>query len=189
MITRKKQSKNSKQTGTSTKSRSFEKLSRLLGLELPIILAGIAIDRVVKVLTVLYIKPLPEKVLVKGIINLNYVENTGASFSMLAGKMWFFIPLTIVALLVCGFILIKGYLKSIVGVVSLSLIVAGAIGNFIDRLLYGYVIDMFEFAFVRFAIFNIADVCLTCGGFLLAIYILFIHDRAAKKNETLPGTE
>lgn len=178
-----------KKTKTSASNKSIERLSRLLGLELPIILVSVAIDRVVKVLTVYYVKLLPGKVLVKGIINLTYAENTGASFSMLAGKMWFFIPLTIVSLLVCGFVLIRGYLKSVVGVISLSLIVAGAIGNFIDRLIYGYVIDMFEFVFIRFAIFNIADICLTCGGFLLAIYILFIHDRAVKKNGTLPGME
>jgi len=186
LITKKKKQKNNIPAKS---DRKFEKLSRLFGIALPIIIAGTAVDRIVKILTVKYIKPLPVKELIKGVINLRYAENTGASFSMLAGKMWFFIPLTMVALLVCGFILIKGYLKGISGVISMSLIVAGAVGNFVDRLLYGYVIDMFEFAFIQFAIFNVADICLTSGGILLAIYILFIHDRAVKKSDKLPETE
>ena len=67
------------------------------------------------------------------------------------------------------------------GVASLSVVLAGAVGNLIDRAFFGYVTDMFNFLFMRFAVFNVADICVVCGGIAFCIYFLFFYDKLEKK--------
>ncbi len=114
-----------------------------------------------------------------GVFHLTYAQNTGAAFSLLEGQRWFFIVMTVVLVGVMIFLLARGALKNNWGKLAVFFVLAGAIGNFIDRVRFGYVIDMFEFRFVNFAIFNVADVCLVTGTCMMIIYILFM-DRAPK---------
>ena len=71
----------------------------------------------------------------------------------------------------------KGFFRHPLGKLALSLLLAGAVGNLIDRALRGYVVDMFNFLFMRFAVFNVADICVVVGGIGAAVYYLFLADR------------
>ena len=81
------------------------------------------------------------------------------------------------------------WIKTAFGYFSTALCVSGAIGNFIDRLTQGFVVDMFEPTFIKFAIFNVADIYLTIGAILLGIYLLFVHDKIVAKEKEASATE
>lgn len=109
--------------------------------------------------------------LVPDFIALTNLHNRGAAWSILIGQQTFFIVITIIAIVVIGFLMFRCR-HNVFEMVSLCFILAGTIGNFIDRLIHGYVIDMFELLPINFPVFNIADSCLTIGVLLLAIAIL-----------------
>lgn len=111
---------------------------------------------------------------IEGVFHLTYAENTGAAFSILSGQRWFFILLTSVMLVVIGWAFFKGIFKGPWGKTTLVFIFAGALGNFIDRLTLGYVVDMFDFCLINFPVFNVADIFLTVGAVMGIIYVLFI---------------
>ena len=89
------------------------------------------------------------------------------------GQRWFFVVVTLVILAAMVVAVRKKWVRHPMGLWALAAIAGGAVGNFIDRLLLGYVIDMFEVEFIRFAVFNVADSFLVCGTIVLVIYMLF----------------
>ena len=106
------------------------------------------------------------------VVSLTYLKNSGAAFSILENQQWFFTIITLIAMgaaFVYLYRQIKGSLWLLLG---LTLIISGGIGNFIDRLRQGFVVDMFHLDFMNFAIFNVADIYLTIGVGLLLIYLL-----------------
>ncbi|MEA4920847.1 MAG: signal peptidase II [Clostridiaceae bacterium] len=107
--------------------------------------------------------------LINGVFHLTYVENTGAAFSMLQGRRLFFIAITIVAFGVFVYMFSTGMIKGRLGYYSMAFIAGGAIGNFIDRLRLGYVVDLFDFRFINFPVFNFADLCITIGAILFIL--------------------
>ncbi|MBG7979061.1 signal peptidase II [Enterococcus faecium] len=122
------------------------------------------------------------KNLIPGILSLNHIRNTGAAWSMLEGKMWFFTIVTLIAVVVILTLMIKNSEKGNSWfMIGLSLILAGAIGNFIDRIRLGYVVDMFQTDFMSFPIFNVADVTLVCGVICMLIYIILDEKDQRKK--------
>ncbi|ELA85538.1 signal peptidase II [Enterococcus faecium] len=122
------------------------------------------------------------KNLIPGILSLNHIRNTGAAWSMLEGKMWFFTIVTLIAVVVILTLMIKNHEKGNRWfMIGLSLILAGAIGNFIDRIRLGYVVDMFQTDFMSFPIFNVADVTLVCGVICILIYIILDEKDQRKK--------
>ena len=157
-----------------------KKNHRLLAIAmfLPIVLVGLLLDRWSKDLTVLHLKESAPIDLIPGVIRLNYCENRGMAFGLLEGQRIFFIVLTVVVFAFVGVALWRCWIKTKFGYFATAICVSGAIGNFVDRLLQGYVVDMFEPTFIRFAIFNVADIFLTIGAILLGIYLLFFHDKA-----------
>lgn len=118
---------------------------------------------------------------IPGLINFFYAENTGAAFSMLREMRWLFIGVSLIAAGVIVYIILAKKVRSVWGLIPLSMVLGGAIGNLIDRIFVGYVVDMFEFAFVRFAIFNVADMFITVGGVLFCIYYLIAETHTIKK--------
>jgi len=157
-------------------------LSRLLCISLPIIIIGICADIAMKRLATIMFKSGDTLDIIPGILRLTYVENKGAAFSMLSGHMEFFIILTVAVLIFAFYILLRGHIYGVFGVAALSACISGAIGNFIDRVAYGYVVDMFEPIFVNFAIFNVADVFLNVGGVAFAVYFLFMHEKSKERD-------
>lgn len=105
-------------------------------------------------------------------VSITHLQNNGAAWSMLEGKMWFFYIVTAIVCFAVVFILFKYRNESKWFTIGLSLILGGAVGNFIDRLHLGYVIDMFQTEFMNFPIFNVADSALTVGVGCILIYIV-----------------
>ena len=122
------------------------------------------------------------KNLIPDVLSLNHIRNTGAAWSMLEGKMWLFAIITIIAVIVVVTLMIKNQRKgSRWLMIGLRLILAGAIGNFIDRVRLGYVVDMFQTDFMNFPIFNVADITLVCGVVCILIYIILDEKEQGKK--------
>lgn len=106
------------------------------------------------------------------VVSLTYLKNSGAAFSMLENQQWFFTIITLIAM-GAAFVYLYRHIKgSIWLLLGLTLIISGGIGNFIDRLRQGFVVDMFHLDFMNFAIFNVADIYLSIGVGLLLIYLL-----------------
>ena len=106
------------------------------------------------------------------VVSLTYLKNSGAAFSMLEDQQWFFAIITLIAM-GAAFVYLYRHIKgSIWLLLGLTLIISGGIGNFIDRVRQGFVVDMFHLDFMNFAIFNVADIYLTVGVGLLLIYLL-----------------
>ena len=150
---------------------------------IPSILALIGIDQLTKWWAVAELKGQPVIEVISGVFELDYTENPGVAFSMLVNQRWLFIPLS---LLITGFFLVllvrSPLRKSVWFNVICTLIVSGAIGNLIDRIVYGYVIDFLSFCLIDFPIFNFADCCVVVGAILMFIAVLF----GMKKYEEMP---
>ncbi len=143
----------------------------LLGIAIGIILILTICDQLLKSWVASSIVLGGSKQLIPGIIELTNLRNSGAAWSIFEGQQTFFTIITIIAIIVIGYFIWQ-YRKNISMLIGLSFTMAGTIGNFIDRLRQGYVVDMFETTFINFPIFNIADMCLTIGVIWLIICIL-----------------
>ncbi len=122
-------------------------------LSLVIIVVGIVADQIFKNWIVANIQLGDTEKIWPNVLSLTYIKNDGAAWSSFSGQQWFFLVLTPIVLIV-------------------ALIIAGALGNFIDRIRQGFVVDMFQTEFINFPIFNIADILLSVGFVLLFIAIL-----------------
>jgi len=146
-------------------------------LYLTVCAAIVLLDQWFKGWVVANIEPGTWKAFLPGILRLTHVQNHGAAFSMLQNMRWLFLVITVAFIVT----VIWAYLKKMVthpfGLWSLTALTAGAVGNFVDRLRFGYVVDMFETEFMNFAVFNIADCFITVGGILFCVYLLFFYDK------------
>ena len=137
-----------------------------------VIVALIALDQWVKFEIVKNIQLGGVKPFIPKILSLTYLRNTGAAFSILENQQWLFAVITLVVIGAAIWYLSKHIKGSIWLLSSLSLIIAGGIGNFIDRMRQGFVVDMFQLDFINFAIFNVADSYLTIGVLVLIVMML-----------------
>lgn len=141
------------------------------------VLALLAVDFVSKKLALEYLVNVTRINLIKGVLGLHYVENRGAAFGVLSGKL---LPIVILTPLIVISVMWL-YMKSIEKVrlkafrIFCLLFVAGSLGNFIDRVFYGFVVDFFEFQFINFPVFNVADIYLTVSTVLMLILMLFYY--------------
>lgn len=142
------------------------------------VFAMLLADQLTKAWAVLNLKGAAAFPLVEPIIGLNYVENTGASWGMLKDMRLLLVILSLVTMAVLAYMLHRYYRKSKwVMVAGLTMTLAGGVGNLIDRIVRGYVVDFLEFRFIDFPVFNLADVFVCCGVALVAIHVFFF-DRA-----------
>lgn len=137
----------------------------------------VAVDQIVKFLVRANIPIGTSLPFLPGLVELTYVQNTGAAFSILSGHTWVLTLISAVVAAAIAVALIKKVVAHPAGVLPLSVVLAGAVGNLIDRALLGYVTDMFNFQFMHFAVFNVADICVVCGGIAFCIYFLFYYDK------------
>ena len=128
--------------------------------------------------------PFPSKDLIPGVIDLTHKRNTGAAFSILADQPLLLIGIAVVAVLLLIAILLR-YNDGFWGTLGLAAVLGGTVGNLIDRISYGYVVDMFRPLFTEFAIFNIADIFITLGGITFLIYFIASAAKPAKREETV----
>ena len=153
-------------------------------IDIVIIAAIILFDQLIKLAAAGVLSQLPNQtfVFIPGFANFSYVQNSGAAFSMFSNGTLILTILSIALTAVLFFVLFKTRkYKSMLLRLSLCFIIGGAIGNIIDRLAFGYVRDMINFTFVKFAVFNVADSFVSIGAVLLAIFLIFYWDKVKKR--------
>ena len=139
--------------------------------------AGIvAADQLTKYLTVLYIPSLGVQPLIPGLLQISYVQNTGAAFSSFEGQQWLF---ALIFLFFTGLIVWEYFKKKMAFTPferwCIAAIYGGGFANMVDRLRMGYVVDMIETAFMDFPVFNVADCFITCGCVLLMGHLVLFN--------------
>lgn len=139
--------------------------------------AGIvAVDQITKFLTVAHIGLYQHVEMLPGVLGLTYVQNTGAAFSSFEGMQWLF---AVIFLIFTGLILWEYFKKpqpfTRLERWCIAAIYGGGLGNMIDRLRYGYVVDMIKTEFMEFPVFNVADCFITCGCIMLLVHLVFFN--------------
>ena len=148
-----------------------------------IMILCVLLDQVTKLAVVEKLAPIGTYPLIKDIFHFTYVENRGAAFGMLADHRWVFMILSTAAIAVMLVWLFLEKPKSWWIRVSAAFVIAGGIGNMIDRVRLGYVVDFIDCRFIDFYVFNVADsfVCIGCGMFLVAAIYMEIMEQKKKK--------
>lgn len=143
---------------------------------------GVLLDQLTKWLAVEFLMEKGSVPIIKGVLHLTYVENTGAAFGMLKGMPWVFNTVSVIAILAMLAFLFLGHGNGRLQCIALAMIASGGIGNMIDRTALGYVVDFIDFCLIDFAVFNGADsfVCVGAGLLILGL-ILEIADEARKE--------
>ena len=127
--------------------------------------------------------------LIPHVMDLTYVRNTGAAFSILRQHTWLLTLTSVVVVLVMCALIVKGFFKNALGRWSAVLVLAGGMGNLIDRAVFGFVTDMFKTVFMEFPVFNVADCCITVGVPLLFLYVLLYMGKDERQNAEGDETE
>ena len=127
--------------------------------------------------------PLGESMpLLPGFMQLRTVHNYGAAWSSFSGMRWLLVGVTSVIVLAVAYVLVRRIVRHPLGVAACFLILSGGLGNIIDRVRLGYVVDMFDFQFMNYPVFNVADIAVVCGAVLAAVYYLWFYEKYDKKD-------
>ena len=118
--------------------------------------------------------------LIEDVFHLTYVENSGAGFGVFKDFTWLLTALTILVILAVVIYYVEKRPKNKWLITALTFMMGGAVGNVIDRVRLGYVIDFFDFTLIDFPVFNVADCFITVGAVIFAIYVLFLSDKKEK---------
>ena len=135
----------------------------------------VIIDQIIKYFVSAYLQPVGSVSVIDNLFSLKYVENKGVAFGMFSDMRWVFVALTSVLLAIIIFYMFKKRPKGKFFYICAALIIGGGIGNLIDRIFYGYVIDYLSLSFFP-PVCNFADYCITAGTIMLVIYLLFFSD-------------
>jgi signal peptidase II len=148
-----------------------------------IIFGGVLIDQISKLIISSSFSLGESMPIIKDVLHLTYIHNRGAAFGMMANSRWVFMIISSVAILLMAAYLYIGRAESKLYTVSLAIIISGGIGNMIDRIAYGYVIDFIDFCLIDFYVFNIADsfVCVGAGLLILALVLDIIKEARVNK--------
>ncbi|MBQ6856159.1 MAG: signal peptidase II [Lachnospiraceae bacterium] len=144
-----------------------------------LIAALTAVDQFIKMQVIMNLKPVGTIGLIPKLLELTYVENFGVAFGFLSGLSWLIIALTVVVLIGMLFFVLRYKHHTFLSYASCILIIAGGIGNVIDRIAFGYVVDYIHVMFFPY-VFNFADCCVVVGAVLFAVWYLFIKDKKEK---------
>ena len=144
----------------------------------------VGIDRLTKWMAATYVRPKNSINLIsfggREWLNLTYQENTGAAFSILRDKQLFLIILTSIIILGVIILMVTKRVKKPLYIWSFALIVAGGVGNLIDRIFYGYVVDFVDVRIIKFAVFNFADICAVTGTLMLIVFYIVDEIKMSK---------
>lgn len=144
------------------------------------------LDQAVKYWTTVNI-PLGEtSPIIPGFIEFTNIHNTGAAYGILDGARWLFIVLTLAFVVAIIVMLSKNVIKGKFGRWTIVMVMAGGIGNCIDRISHVYVVDMFNFQFTEYPVFNVADMFISVCGVLFCLYIIFHKNPKPKENDDVP---
>ena len=163
------------------KLTSYQKSSLIYIL---IIALGTLLDQITKALATAYLKPIFDFPLIEGVFHLTYTENSGAAFGMLSNNRWVFMIFSSVMIVaMCVYLFLPKKQSRPLFCMAMAAVVAGGIGNMIDRIVYGKVVDFFYFKLINFAIFNVADVFVCVGAGLMLLDVLMEIAEEAKKEK------
>ena len=151
----------------------------LLGMGIVILV----LDRVVKMWVLASFTLGEARPLIPGLVGLRYTRNTGMAFSFLVDHQW--VPMIVAPLVLIGLgiVLYKRVFSCPVQQFCVVALMAGGLGNWLDRILYGYVVDMFELLFMNFAVFNVADIFITLSA--PVFFIAYLIGERRKKKEAV----
>ena len=146
--------------------------------------AIVVADQVTKFLTVANIPLYAHVPVLEGVVGLTYVQNTGAAFSAFQGAQWLFA----IVFLVFTAAIVWEYFKSPMPFkkyerVLIACVYGGAVGNMIDRIRLGYVVDMIKTEFMDFPVFNVADIFITCGCIVMMVSLIFFNKEFWKEEK------
>ena len=149
-----------------------------------IALGAVALDQVSKLLILNFLYE-DQVVLIPGVLRFTYVENRGMAFGMLADHRWVFMVFSVIGIALVG-VYLWFYVKGLLGRTALALIIGGGIGNMIDRVAYGFVVDFIDFYLFDFWVwvFNIADSAVCIGAGLFMLYIILDTVKEIKKQKS-----
>ncbi len=139
----------------------------------------LAVDQITKYYVLLGLKPAGSVTVIGGLLEFSYVENTGAAFGILKDHMWIVIVVTLAAFTVIPILLFRYRNHTFFSLAASALLLAGGIGNLIDRVRLGFVVDFIHVLFFPY-IFNFADCCVTVGAVLLVIHVVLLSYRENK---------
>lgn len=159
-------------------------MKRYLALLMSVAL--VVIDQLLKLAALAYLKPIGTYPIIENVFHFTYLENRGMAFGMMQGQEWLLIWGTALVLLVLILAVMMGKIQDTFPVFTLCTIIGGGVGNLIDRVYRGYVIDYIHVKIINFAIFNFADICVTVGTALLIGYF-FYYEIAGRKKEEQPS--
>lgn len=157
--------------------KNLNKIKLFIMAFLPIILL-ILLDQLSKIWIVSNLKDKADIILIPNVLQLHYLENTGAAFSIMNhNMMWFFYIITPLISIVLFYILWKcaGNKKHQLLYWIMIFLIAGAFGNYIDRIYQKYVVDFIYVSLINFPVFNIADIYVTCSVVMLFITVIFLY--------------
>jgi len=156
---------------------------------LVVILAGVIADQVTKLIVVKHLKPIKDIPVIKfgdtEVFNFTYWENEGAAFGILENAPWVFNTVSVIAIIAMLLYLFLGHANSTLEAVAVGMMIAGGLGNMIDRVCLKYVVDFLYFKLINFAIFNVADsfVCIGAGLLILAAILDICKESRALKEK------
>lgn len=155
-----------------------------------IILGSVGLDQLTKLLAVQYLKPIGSYPLWQNVLHLTYVENRGAAFGMLSNQRWVFMVFSTIAIVGLSVYLFRFCKESKWVKVALAMIIGGGIGNMIDRIALGYVVDFVDFTLIHFPVFNVADSFVSVGAVMLVIRFVrsMVTEYRNEKKKKADGT-
>ena len=145
-----------------------------------ILLALIGADQALKWWTTAHLAVGQSAPLLPGVVRLTRLHNYGAAWSSLSGKTLVLLIVTTVMMLAVAYLLVRRIVRHPLGVWACLLVLGGGIGNYIDRIAHGYVVDMFDLQFISYPIFNLADCFVVVGVILGAAYYLWFYEKYDK---------
>lgn len=140
----------------------------------------VVVDQIIKYFVVQYLVPVGSVTVIDNLISLVYVENRGAAFGIFQNNVWLFVIITILMIGIFMYVLVSGKLKGKLFVAATILIIGGGIGNLLDRIFRGFVVDYFSLSFFP-PVCNFADYCITVGAVLFVISMLFMQGKDSEK--------
>ena len=150
-----------------------------------IVAVAVLLDRLTKAWAVAHLKSGDDVEVIDWLFRLTYVENKGAAWGMLADQRWIFMSISTLTIVILSYMIFSGTCRTRIMEFSVAAILAGGLGNMIDRTSMGYVVDMIEFTFMDFPVFNIADCFVVVGTAILLvtmIYEIVREERIARRD-------
>lgn len=142
--------------------------------------AGLALDQWLKAYVTANIPLGQAQSLLPGVVELRTVHNYGAAWSSFSGSRWLLVAVTCIIVIFVTVLLVRRVVRHPLGVAACCMVISGGLGNIIDRVRLGYVVDMFNLLFMNYPVFNVADILVVCGAVLGCIYYFWFYERYDK---------